>query len=203
MSRPPERQPWPMKWVVLAIVVVLVPFTYLTLRYRKEGPAFRPYEDMKNRANTVRLLSAGYQRIPLPAERPADRMTPIVSATIGTAAGGLPEELRTTLVEPPLLPAEITNVAAPPAIGAREAYSFRFACTLPDHKRQLAGADLYVKGEEIVVTPDYEKLSGQLLSRTTDNVVELTVPAGALKPGRYRVTLVGQRASRTWTLQVK
>lgn len=193
-----------MKWVVLTILVVIVPFTYLTLHYRKASPAFRPYEDMQQRANVVRLLSAGYQRIPLPAERPADPLsgTP-ASAAIVPAAGGLPAELKSTLVQAPLLPTDITRVSAPPQANALLPYSFRFACTLPDHKRQLAGADLYVKGEEIVITPDYEKLTGELLARSTENIIQLTVPAGALKPGRYRVTITGQQSSRAWTLQVK
>lgn len=193
-----------MKWVVLAILVVIVPFTYLTLHYRKTGPAFRPYEDMQQRANVVRLLSAGYQRIPLPAERPADPLAGSpASADIAPAAGGLPAELKATLVQAPLLPSDITRVSAPPQASAFLPYSFRFACTLPDHKRQLAGADLYMKGEEIVITPDYEKLSGELLARSNENIIQLTVPAGALKPGRYRVTIAGQQTSRAWTLQVR
>jgi hypothetical protein len=31
----------------------------------------------------------------------------------------------------------------------------------------------------------------------------LTVPAGTLKPAHYTVTLLGERASRTWPLEVK
>ena len=192
-----------MKWVVLAIVVVIVPYTYLTLRYRKPGPAFQPYQDMQNRANVARLLSAGYQRIPLTAERPADAMHPIISASIVPAPGGLPAELHSTLVESPLLPTDITKVIAPPHVSAVQPYSFRFACTLPDRKRQLAGADLYLKGEEIIVTPDYEKLSGELAARSNDNIIQLTLPAGTLKPGHYRMTVVGQQSSRAWSFDVR
>lgn len=192
-----------MKWVILAILLCVVPYTFITLRYRKPGPAFQPYEDMKNRANVSRLLSAGYKRIVLPAERPADPLRNPVSAPIASAAGGLPEELRTTLVESPLLPAEILNVAAPGTASATQDYAFRFSCSLPDQQRQLAGADLYVKGDQIVVTPDFEKLAGTLMARTADNIVQLTIPAGALSPGRYRVTLVGQKTSRAWSLEVK
>ena len=61
-----------MKWIVLTIALVIVPYTFLTLHYRKPGPAYRPYQDAQERANVVRLLSAGYQRITLPAQRPAD-----------------------------------------------------------------------------------------------------------------------------------
>lgn len=200
---PRDRQPWPMKWVVLAILLCIVPFTIVNWFYRKPGRAYEPYDEMKTRANVSRLLNAGYQRIPLPAQRPADPLRNPVSTLIGSAAGGLPAELSATLVEQPLLPAEITNVSAPGTVSAGEEYAFRFICTLPDQKRQLAGADLYVKGDELVVTPDYEKLSGDLVARTADNIVQLTVPASTLHPGRYRVTLVGQKTSRVWTLEVK
>lgn len=192
-----------MKWIVLAIVVVLVPYTFLTLRYRKPGPAFRPYQDMQDRANVMRLLAAGYQRITLAAQRPADPRGAASAATITAAAGGLPSGLRSTLVQPPLLPTEILSVSAAPAASAKEAYPIQFICNLPDNKQQLAGAELYLRGSEIVITPDFERLTGGLQSRSRENVILLTVPAGSLKPGRYQVTIVGQHASRGWTLQVK
>src|SRR3954465_12627511 len=109
MPAPKDRQPWPMKWIVVAILLVIVPYTIITLKYRKPGKAFEPYQDMKDRTNTARLLSAGYQPLPVPAQRPADRMTPITSATIGTASGGLPSGLKATLVAAPALPNEITT----------------------------------------------------------------------------------------------
>ena len=199
----PERKPWPMKWIVVAILVVIVPYTFLTLHYRTPGPAFRPYEDMKSRANTLRLLSAGYQRIALNATRPAIPSAIGSAAPIAAASGGLPAALKSTLVETPLLPAEILNVTAASTASASTAYSIQFTCTLPDNKQQLAGAELYVRGTEIIITPDFEKLSGGLLTRTRENIILLTVPDGVLKPGRYHVTLAGQHASRTWTLQVK
>jgi hypothetical protein len=192
-----------MKWIVVAILVLVVPYTFLTLHYRKPGKSYEPYADMRNRANTGRLLSAGYQRIELPAERPADRMTPMTSAAIVRAAGGLPPGLKDTVVALPLLPREITNVAAPPTANAVQPYSLRFSCTLPSHKQQLAGAELYLRGHELVITPDFEKIPGELLARNSDNIVELTVPAGALKPGRYHVTLVASESSRSWTVDVR
>ena len=93
-----------MKWIVLAILLCIIPYTYVTLHYRKTAPAFQPYEDMKNRANVMRLLNAGYRRIALPAEVPADALKDQSSATIQNVAGGLPAELKSTLAEPPALP---------------------------------------------------------------------------------------------------
>jgi hypothetical protein len=197
-----HRQPWPMKWIVLAILLFIVPYTFLTLHYRKPGPAYRPYEDMKNRANTARLLSAGYQRVTLPARRPADSDVLVSSAPMNAARGGLPEELRTTLVAPPTLPADIVRVSAGPTASARMPYPIQFTCTTPDDKQQLAGAELYLKDDQIIITPDFELLTGGLLTRTRETLILLTVPPATLKPGRYQVTLAGRNSSRSWTLQV-
>ncbi len=191
-----------MKWIVLAIVVSLVLYTYLTLHFRKAGPAFRPYADIKDHANTVRLLDAGYQRITVEAELPADPAPAGPAAAVSSASAGLPAALRDTLIDQPKLPAEIVSVSAAPSVNSLFTYAIGFRCTLPDNKQQLAGAELYVRGGEIIVAPDFDRLAGGLLSRTRENLIRLTVPAGALKPGQYHVTLVGARASKAWTLQV-
>ncbi len=197
-----SRQPWPRKWVVLAILVSISAYTYLTLKYRKTERMFRPYEDVRDRANVHRLLEAGYQRITLDADLPADPINFDSSTRATTAAGGLPAGLGETLVAPPQLPAEILSVSAAPSVNAMFAYPIGVKCTLPDNKQQLAGAELYVHGDELIVTPDFERLSGGLLARNRERLIRLTVPAGTLKPGSYHVTLVGTQSSRSWTLQV-
>lgn len=191
-----------MKWIVVAIILVIVPYTFLTLKFRKPTEPFRPYEDMKNRANVVRLLSAGYQRVPVPAQRPSDpsgaRPTPT-----SAAPGGLPAELKSALVEEILLPEEIISIAAAGSATRSEPYPIRFSCKLADERRQLSGAELYLKGQELVIAPVFERLSGNLAARTRDNVILITVPPETLKAGTYHVTLAAQRASRAWSLEVK
>ncbi|MEO6874081.1 MAG: hypothetical protein ABI222_04600 [Opitutaceae bacterium] len=196
------RQPWPMKWVVLAIILTISLYTFLTLHFRKNERAFRPYQDIRDRVNVHRLLDAGYQRIALEADLPADPLT--FDSTVPTTAvlGGLPAGLRETLVELPQLPLEITSVSAAPVVNAMFAYPIAVKCSLPDNKQQLAGADLYVHGDQLVITPDFERLSGSLLARNRERLIRLTIPAGALKPGGYHVTLIGAHSSKSWTLQV-
>jgi len=196
------NRPWPLKWVAVVIVLVIVPYTIITLRYRKPGHAFEPYQDIKDRANVMRLLNAGFQRVAVDAEIPADAVRIGSPAAVTNAPGGLPKELRDTLVEVPLLPVDIESVRAPATANTLFPYEFLFTCVMPDNKHQLGGAELYVRNNEIVITPDFEKLTGDLISRSKEKAILLTVPAGALKPGQFRVTLVGQKASRTWTLQV-
>lgn len=197
----PDRKPWPMKWVVVVIVVFIGGYTYLTLHYRKPGRDYRPYEDMKNRANTLRLLDAGYQRIQLAAERPAEPLGH--HDTTFPAPGGLPPALKTTIVAQPKLPGEVINAYAPQSAASGEPYQIEFRCTVPNDQQQLAGAELYLKGDQIVITPDFEILAAGLQSRSRETLVLLTVPPGTFKPGSYHAMLVGENASRSWSVEVK
>jgi hypothetical protein len=192
-----------MKWIIVVIILIIVPYTFLTLRYRKAGPAFQPYEDMKNRANVARLLEAGYRRITIAAQRPADSVPTPGGAPVTPHQGGLPEELRATLVEVPLLPAEISALTAAPVVSTLQPYPIRFTCTLPNEKQQLSGAELFLRGGKIVITPTFEPVGGELQTRSRQADVLLTVAAGTLPAGRYNVVLVATRASLAWSLEVK
>ena len=203
MNRAPkDRKPWPMKWIVVSILVFIPVYTYLTLHYRRPGPAFNPYRDMRDRADVIRLLKAGYQRVSLDASRPVEDARE-ASAPMSAAPGGLPEDLRTTLVESPLLPLEVKTVSAAATAVSGIDYQIALDYTIPDNKRQLSGAHLYLKPGEIVIVPDFERLAGELLARTRDGSALLDVPPGSLRPGTYRDTLVGERSSRSWTLRVR
>lgn len=203
MSDSRQRKPWPMKWIVIAILACLIPYTWINLRYRKEGPGYRPYQDAQERANVSRLLSAGFQRIIVQAERPAESGQPWAKAEVKDAPAGLPSALDSTLVEKPLLPDAIIEVSAPPSVSALMNYPIEFTCALPDHKEQLAGAALYIKDDQIIITPDFENLSGELLARTRESRVLVTLPAGKIKPGRYDIILVGRKASKAWSVEIR
>jgi hypothetical protein len=192
-----------MKWIVVSILVFIPIYTYLTLHFRRPGPAFAPYQDMRDRADVIRLLKAGYQRVAIDATRPAEPAQTSGGGPTTPAPGGLPEELRKTLIETPLLPSEIGSVSAAPTAVAGIDYPIELTYTIPDNKRQLSGAHLYEREGEIVIVADFERLGGSLLSRTRDGEALLDIPPGTLKPGTYRVTLVGEKASRSWTLKVR
>jgi len=119
------------------------------------------------------------------------------------APGGLPDELRKTLVETPLLPLSVDTASAAPTAVSGIDYPIALTYSIPDNKRQLSGAHLYEREGDIVIVADFERLGGGLLARYRDGNALLDVPPGSLKPGRYRVTLVGEQASRSWTLTVR
>jgi hypothetical protein len=197
-----NRKPWSMKWIVLSIVIFIPIYTYLTLHYRRPGPAYQPYQDMRDRADVIRLLKAGYRRVAIDASRPADGGPPHGGAT-APAAGGIPAGLRTTLVETPLLPLEITTASAAPTAVAGIDYPIELTYTIADYKRALSGAHVYEREGELIVVADFERLGGGLQARDRDGAARLDIPPGALRPGTYQVTLVGERASRTWSLRVQ
>jgi hypothetical protein len=190
-----------MKWVVLAIVVFIPVYTFLTLHYRRKDPAFVPYQDMRDRADVIRLLNAGYQRVTVDATRPAESIGPVDSTR--PAPGGLPPELAKTLIESPLLPETIDSVSAERTAASAIDYQIGLTYTLADNKRQLSGAHLYEHGADLVIIADFERLGGQLLARTREGTALITIPPGSIKPGTYRVTLVGERESRSWDLRVR
>ena len=207
MSSPLNRKPWPMKWVVVAIIALLVPYTWLTVKYRKEAPAYQPYEDSKQRANVMRLLDAGYQRINAHAERPADPQKLAGSinapAVVTDAPGGLTEGLGTTLVETPQLPLSFKTVSAARENSASLPYPILFTCTLGDQKHQLGGAQVYVRGQSVAIVPQFEPLNGDLTARSKESPVVITLPSGSLKPGHYTVHLAGSAQSKQWTVEVR
>jgi hypothetical protein len=196
-----------MKWIVLSIVLFIAIYTFITLYFRKPGTAYQPYKDSKDRAVVQRLEQAGFQRVTASVSTPADPQHS--AATLGknlsttqAITGGLPADLNETLLDKPALPESFANVVAPRSTSTLLPYAFQFTCTLPDKKAQFADAYVYVKGNEIAIIANFEAIGGDLLSRSRESAVLITLPGGTLKPGDYRVTLLGARSSCEWTLQV-
>ena len=197
-----ERQPWPMKWVVLAIVLFIIPYTYLNIKYRKPGKAFEPYHDMKDQANTLRLLEAGFQRVNAQMERPVAAMRYGLTVPTQAQPGGIAGGLKETLISPPILPASVGAVQTPGIVNASMPYSLEFSCTLSDDKKAPLDAAVYARAGELVILPNFEKISDGLEARGTQSLIRITVPANSLKPGTYKVVLCGEKESRSWSLQV-
>lgn len=190
-----------MIWIVLTIVVFVGAYTFISLRYRKPGRAYQPAEDTKNRVNTSRLLSAGYQRVHLSTRLPTSAGSATNTAEV--APGGLPDDLRTALISPLQLPVDVVSGHGASTTTSNEPYELLFRCVGADDSRAVAGAELYVKGNILLVAPQLEKLGRGLHSRTRDHLVQATIPPSSLKPGNYRLLVVGERLSQTWNVQVK
>jgi hypothetical protein len=203
------RKPWPLRWIVASILLFIVPYTYVNLKFRKTDKAFEPYADMKEQANVKRLLDAGYVRVRIRAERPAPPLpaTEIVPAgdlgpALAPAPAGLPEALASTLVEPPRLPAAYAGLATPLTLPAQSPLRLQFTALLETDHEQLGGAEVFVREDQIVIVPTFEPVPGALRSRTREDLVLLTLPAGVLAPGRHEIFLPGSRESLRWSVLV-
>lgn len=197
-----------MKWIALSILLFMVAYTFITLYFRKPGTGYQPYKDSKDRATIHRLEQAGYQRVTTTISQPADPQRSAASlgktfAPSQNTFGGLPSLLSETLIDKPCLPESFSSVSAPPSVTALMPYLFQFTCTLPDKKNVLDETYVYVKEGEIAIVANFEKLNGELLARSRESAILVTIPGGTLKSGEYRVSLIGSRNSRQWTLQVK
>ena len=199
-----------MRWIVASILLFIVPYTYVNLHFRKPNKVFEPYADMKEQANVRRLLDAGYTRVAVRAERPypplsAKQLLPegASAATTTPSSGGLPDPLGKTLVEPPRLPSGYANLVAPAELPAQTAARLQFTARIDNDHEQLAGAEVYIREDTVVIVPTFEPVPGALQARAKEGDVLLTLPAGLLAPGRHTVTLAGARDSLSWTVMVR
>ncbi len=201
----PSRKPWPLRWIVLTILVVIVPYTYVNLKFRKPNKAFEPYADMKNQANVNRLLDAGYRRVSLPAEAPAPGESTEAptgpAAALVPAPGGLPAPLGETLVELPRLPAGYRDVVAPAEIAAGASAALRFTVVPGTDAARVGGAELFLRDGAVVIVPVFTGPSGP--AAAGGQVVQLTLPPSLLAPGTHVFTLAGANDSARWTVLVR
>lgn len=202
-ATPPK--PWPLKWVVLAIVVSLALYTFITLSYRKPGPPYRPYQDAQDRATTTRLLAGGWSRIPVTLSRPVELAAlPGGPAAVTRGGTGLGAEFDAAFAEKPPLLAAVGRVVAPAEITRGQEYRAHFRGTLADQHTQLGGVALYRRGHELVLIPTTERLPDQgLLSRWTETAYQLSFPTESLPPGRYQARLTAQGAAAAWSFSVR
>lgn len=193
-----------MKWIVIAIVVFVVGYTLVNLYYRKPGRAFRPYEDMNNRATTARLLQAGWQKLPVEVSRPLDKPRVSALAAFNRGGRGLGADLEAAFAERPTLFTSIDKASAAASVARGENYTVHFSASLTDQHLQLGRVEALRRGNEVVLVPALEKLPGnKLLSRWKDADYCIELPTERLEPGRYTVRLAAVGPALEWTLQVR
>lgn len=193
-----------MKWVVFAIVLFVGGYTVVNYFYRKPGPAFRPYEDMTNRATTARLLEAGWQKTTVDLRRPTEKPGIGLHARISRGPAGLGNDLSSAFAAKPGLLSSIERVTAPDEVRRGEPYRVYFSVTIRDQRRQVADAELLRRGEELVLLPETEKIPGDaLLSRWPDAEYGAAIPTDALAPGTYRLRILSDGPSAEWQFRVR
>ena len=205
MTARPTPKPWPMKWIVVAIVVFAAGYTAVNFYFRKPGKAYRPYQDAQDRATTARLLAAGWHKLPVDSRRPVEK--PSVDdtpAAVTRGAVGLGLDLTPNFAEPPKLVDTIDRVVAPASVPHGADYSAYFTASVPSQKAQLGDLTLYRRGNDLVLIPSTEPLPGKaLMNRWSDSTYCVNFSTAQLPPGRYSVRLVAKGPAAAWSLTVK
>jgi len=205
MTARPTPKPWPMKWIVVAIVVFAAGYTAVNFYFRKPGKAYRPYQDAQDRATTARLLAAGWHKLPVDSRRPVEK--PSVDdtpAAITRAAVGLGLDLAPNFAEQPKLVDTIDRVVAPAGVAHGSDYSAYFTASVPSQKAQVGDLTLYRKGNDLVLIPSTEPLPGKaLMNRWSDSTYCVNFSTAQLPPGRYSVRLVAKGPAAAWSFTVR
>lgn len=193
-----------MKWIVVAIVVFVIGYTIVNIYYRKPGRAYRPYQDAQDRATTVRLLAAGWQKVHVESRRPVEKPSVAAPAAITRGAVGLGPDLAPQFAEAPKLLKSIDKVVASSAVAHGADYTVYFTATLANQKSQVGDVSLYRKASELVLVPTIEPLPGKdLMSRWSDANYCISFSTESLAPGRYTMRIVAQGPAAAWSFTVK
>jgi hypothetical protein len=200
---PENKTPWPMKWVALAILVFIAIYTPLMLKFRKPGHGYEPAAEAERRMGEAAKWAKIEARLELPVAGLVAPPAPNTPAAVADAPTRLPEGLRDALAGAPALPAEITAVAAPAVCGAGEACVISFTGALASAEERLNSVMVMQEGGRIFVLPITVPAVGGPRARTADAAARVTLPAGALKPGRYTVLIAASVRAKQWTLEVK
>lgn len=200
--RPPARQPWPLWPIVVAIVVSIAGYTYLRLAHAKPAKPHEPYADHLRRTESEKFTAAGWVRAEAAFETVVEQ--PAANAPINTTAVGpdAVEELRRLSTETWHLPIEYSFVSAPAKLEVGAECTVHVQAELDQARAHIVAFDLFRKGTELVVLPRWEPYPAELTPRRPRTSGRLTIPAAALVPGRYRVTLPALKQSSQWLLEV-
>lgn len=203
-SRKPPPKPWPMKWIVLSIVLFIAGYTAVNIYFRKPGPGYRPYQDAQDRATTARLLAAGWHKLPVDTRRPLDQPVTDEPAAIRHEIAGLGPELSAKFAEKPRLVSSIDHVTAPARVTRGGECTVTFSATLSQLHTQVGDLSLYHRGQELVLVPSLETLPGrELMSRWNDNIYAVSFSTADLPPGRYTMRIVAMAPAAAWQFTIK
>ncbi|BET67450.1 hypothetical protein ASA1KI_23680 [Opitutales bacterium ASA1] len=208
------RRPWPMTWIVVAIVGYIATYTFINVSYRKPEGGHEPWAEAEARAEAVKqegLLDWTRLRTTV-AIAPADS-PPVVETsasvsrtpTPGALEKALPIELVLVIpARPELAPAPIRLVAST-AVSAEAPLRLRvaFAGTAPVGLGELYA---FTKDRELhLFLQDETRPARDVapLSLAPGVEAHLDVPAGTLEAGSWQGILYCADSTLRWNFTVE
>lgn len=211
-STPPARKPWPMKWIVLAIVVYIAGYTFINIAYRKPaGSAHEPYAEAQQRSlRTVQTTMSGWTRVACTLAGDAAAVRPGGSATITEAPlparldKHLPQDLPPIMPGAPALHPASLALQAPAAQAAGEALRVRLefpgGAAVPAFGEVLA----YFKDRHLYLfIQDESHVAPDSQPTPALSPLALVLPPATLTPGTWQASAFTATQAFSWSFTVE
>lgn len=199
-----QKKPWPMRWVVVAIVGFIGLYTFISFHFRKEDAAHLPYEAAQHRGGHA-LREAGWQPFPnaygLPGDAEMPTRLPYEFEEIPFEVMDRDDERVRSWSDrlPPLEQGEqLARLEATANVPGDAPYAARLFWEAPEDFRppQLVA---FRRGRAILVVPRAPERFG----RGTREQTLFIIPPEFLERGSYEVFLSTEGRVNRWTFMVE
>ncbi len=198
----PEKKPWPLSRVVLAIAVFVVCYTLIMVFFRKETPMFYPYEEAQAEVLGNLLRADGWEPLPeayvirefrVPREElELIDLTPTAFDTEDTIGLEIGEHSTT--------PLNMESIKAPESISIGEPYQAEIHWREKEERAYPNILNFYVRGGEILIFPPHGRI------RPTEHSEPLTrflIPPEQFTVGEHTLYVYTEEGLRGWNLIVE
>jgi hypothetical protein len=199
---PPEKTPWPMSRVLLAIVAFVVFYTLVMIYFRKETDMFYPYEEAQAEVLGILLRAEGWEPLPeayiISEFRVSDEELGLREQEISTF--DKEETIGLEIGEHSTTPLTLAAVRAPDTLAAGAPYQAEILWEVKEDGAYPQGLNFFIREREIIIFPPHGRI------RAVENAVPATrflIPPENLEPGEYLIFLYTGDGLRGWRTTVE
>jgi len=195
-----ERRPWPMTWVVVAIVAFITLYTMINVVFRKEEAPHKPYEEAQERQSRYFDFDMnGWKWLEAVPTTAAPRAEEIQALTISSreVTGRLDQDMPMDLVT--AIPKRPDLVGSIESIEATRAMDRSIKITLiraPDDASPVK-LEAFLKDGQVVILAVEDK------EESAENQFSLELTEDLFTPGDYSVSLYSDPTVYEWTFTLE
>ncbi len=201
---PPERKPWPMSWVVIAIVAYIVIYTSINLGFRKPGPGHEPAAEARaHRRHFIQASMSGWTRygvhFGMPAPEPGADAEISRQATPENLAEAVPVDLTMIFPGKPSMHAAPASIRAPAVLPADGVLRVQLHFGDLSSPASFGEALAYARDQHLrLFLQDEERTPVDEDPVPAAPEMEIHLPARVLAAGDWQVTLYTKDVIFNW-----